>query len=273
MRTGWFVAGLAIVAGVSVAGTIVALGEVRALRAELARQGGTVAEQRRTQVEQERLLASLRRHRSPLTEEELAAWKDRIDRVTDESFGQILDLRMESSQIEAIVESLRADLQEVEDVESPAMRQRLEQEVRRQVAASLADQGLVLRRRRPTVGEVAGRLGLAPDQEEGMREIFSRARDRTLAMLQEPREDEMDLLAAFVDLENLSVYDPERDARYWKLLRLPSAGTTVHQRFLEIEDEADQAVARILTASQYEAYKALDVIPGELSVGAGASAQ
>ncbi|MBI4231137.1 MAG: hypothetical protein HY608_09915 [Planctomycetes bacterium] len=267
MKTGWLIAGLGLVAAVAVAGTVVSLGEIRALRRDLDAVRGTVSTQRQTQATHRQSIESLRRHQPQLTAEEFAAWKEEIDRVTRESFGALVELNDENGSIAAIIESVRADVEDVESLRTPEIQERLQQEVRQHVALALEEKGLILKRQRPSVADLAGSLSLDDMQALQMREAFARARDRTLAMMQEPRDDGTDLLAEFVDLENVSVYDPERDARYWKLLRLPSAGTTVHQRMLLIEDETDLDIQRILTASQYEVYKALDIIPGELTLG------
>ncbi len=267
MKTGWLVAGLGLVAAVAVTGTIVSLGEVRALRRELDAVRGTVSTQRQSQATQRRSIESLRRHQPQLTAEEFAAWKEEIDRVTRESFGALVALDDESGSIAAIIESVRDDVEDLESLRTPAIQERLQQEVRQHVALALEEKGLILKRQRPSVADLAGSLTLDTAQADEMRRAFARARDRTLTMMQEPRADGVDLLAEFVDLENVSVYAPERDARYWRLLRLPSEGTTVHQRMLLIEDETDLEIQRILTASQYEAYKALDIIPGELTLG------
>ncbi len=198
---------------------------------------------------------------------DLATWALQIDRMVQESYGELLRLSLSESQIRGIVKSLeeRVAAPGTPDLADPAVRAGLREVVDGLVSEHLYERGFILKRKTPTADEVAGKVGLEPAQREGFDRIFADTRGAIVDLARERMPHGVDLLADLYRLENVPWASPERGVLEWKLLSTELPGERTFQVWLAEQERIVTArLAGVLTDDQMARFRFLKLVPWDL---------
>lgn len=200
--------------------------------------------------------------------QDLATWAAEIDRLVQESYGELLRLSLSEAQIRSVVQSLEARVATgaAIDLSDPVVRAELKKVVDGVVSEHLYDKGFILKRKTLSLDEVAERVGLAPDQREALARVFSDAREAILDLARDHQQTTgRDLLADLFRLENLPWASPEREALSWRLLATDiSPDRTLHAWLVEQERLIQTRMDALLTPEQTARYRFLGLVPWDL---------
>lgn len=198
---------------------------------------------------------------------DLATWAAQIDRMVQESYGELLRLSLSESQIRGIVKSLeeRVASPGTPDLADPAVRAGLREAVDGLISEHLYERGLILKRKTPTADEVAGKVGLESEQRAGFDRIFADTRGAIVDLARERMPHNVDLLADLYRLENVPWASSERGVLEWKLLSTELSGGRTFQGWLsEQERIVTSRLAGVLTADQMARFQFLKLVPWDL---------
>lgn len=205
----------------------------------------------------------------PRTEEpqDLATWAAQIDRLVQESYGELLRLSLSESQIRGIVKSLEARVESpgAPDLSDPAVKSQLREVVDGLVSEHLYERGFILKRKTPTADEVAEKVGLDPAQREGFDRIFAETREAIVDLSREQLPHGVDLMADLYRLENVPWASPDRQVLEWKLLSTElSEGRSFQTWLTEQERVVTARLSGILTGDQLARFRFLKLVPWDL---------
>lgn len=193
---------------------------------------------------------------------ELRQWRREVEKMIEETYGDVLQMSLKDEQLDRMVRELREGGRREDPEAEKAL---LKGMIDRELSRALEEQGLVLKKKLPTVDDMISELALTDAQAALVRQIVQEAQNKTIDLLQQPRDDGIHLLSEFARLDNLPAYSPEREGLGWKLLKLrANDGRTLHEHFLATEEGVDRKFQNILTPDQYRRYKQSDVIPTQV---------
>lgn len=199
---------------------------------------------------------------------DLATWAAEIDRLVQESYGQVLRLTLSEAQIRSIVSGLERKVDAAGaalDLANPQVRSKLKEAIDAVVTEHLYEKGYVLKRRTPSLDEVAERIGLAADQREPFAKVFSETRTGVVDLAERARSDGVDLLGDLYRLESLPWASPERESLSFRILATKVAGDrTFHDWLIEQQGTVDRRLAGLLTDEQRVRMRFLNLVPWDL---------
>lgn len=198
---------------------------------------------------------------------DLATWAAQIDKLVQESYGELLRLSLSESQIRGIVKSLEARVESpgAPDLSDPAVKSQLREVVDGLVSEHLYERGFILKRKTPTADEVAEKVGIEPTQREGFDRIFAETRAAIVDLSRERLPHGVDLLADLYRLENVPWASPDRQVLEWKLLSTElSQGRSFQGWLAEQERVVTARLSGVLTADQMARFQFLKLVPWDI---------
>ncbi len=199
--------------------------------------------------------------------QDLETWAAEIDKLVQESYGQLLRLSLSEAQIRGIVKSLeeRVASPVQPDLASPTVREKLREVVDGLVSEHLYERGFILKRKTPSTAEVAEKVGLENDQRDSFERIFSDTRVAVVDLARTKLPDGVDILADLYRLENVPWASNERGLLEWQLLSTEvQPDRTFHAWLTEQERVVTARLAGILTADQMARFQFLKLVPWDL---------